>query len=146
MFVSNPMVQVGKVGVHSSHLLGIQCLSKDWLAHECRKEQMDTGHASRLIRLLMGHLRGLPPGQYLLTHQPGAGAVSCFTANLDDMDDVQVGELGWRCCRDCCSYSLCSTVDISVCEAHFACLGNHFVAASPPSFLSIYLMQLVVNA
>ena len=40
----------------------------------------------------MGHLQHLPQGQYLLTHQPRASAVIIFTANLDDMQDKQVGQ------------------------------------------------------
>lgn len=84
-------LQVAKVGVHSSHLLAVQAVSRSWLRQECCKEKVDLAHASRLIRLLMGHLQGLAPGQYLLTHQPGAGAVSCFTAHLDDAQDEPVG-------------------------------------------------------
>ncbi|DBA66882.1 TPA: hypothetical protein ACH3X2_002010 [Trebouxia sp. C0005] len=84
---------VAKVGVHSSHLLGIQAKSRGWLMQECNRAQVDMSHVQRLIPLLMGHLQGLAPGQYLLTHQPGSDAVSCFTAQISATQD-EPGGLG----------------------------------------------------
>ncbi len=84
------ILQVAKVGVHSSHLLGIQAKSRGWVMQECHREQVDMSHVNRLIPLLMGHLQSLAPGQYLLTHQPGADAVSCFTAQINDTQDEPV--------------------------------------------------------
>ncbi|KAL0032885.1 hypothetical protein WJX77_004910 [Trebouxia sp. C0004] len=84
---------VAKVGVHSSHLLGIQAKSRSCVMQECHREHVDMSHVQRLIPLLMGHLQGLAPGQYLLTHQPGADAVSCFTAQINDTQD-EPGSLG----------------------------------------------------
>ena len=77
---TGPFLQVARVGVHSGHLLEVQQFSKAWLLGQCTQQQVDVSHTNRLIRLLMEHLQSLPHGQYLLTHQPGANAVCCYTA------------------------------------------------------------------
>ena len=92
------LLQVAKVGVHSSHLLGIQAKSRGWLMQECNRAQVDMSHVQRLIPLLMGHLQGLAPGQYLLTHQPGSDAVSCFTAQISATQDEPVCTTHKNCC------------------------------------------------
>ena len=74
------LLQVARVGVHSGHLLELQQLSKTWLLGQCTQQQVDVSHINRLIQLLMEHLQRLPDGQHLLTHQPGADAVCCYTA------------------------------------------------------------------
>ncbi|KAL0044761.1 hypothetical protein WJX82_008644 [Trebouxia sp. C0006] len=84
---------VAKVGVHSSHLLGIQAKSRGWVMQECSRQQVDISHVQRLIPLLMGQLQDLAPGQYLLTHEPGEAAVSCFTAQINATQD-EPGSLG----------------------------------------------------
>jgi uncharacterized NAD-dependent epimerase/dehydratase family protein len=57
-----------------------------------RMPQGARGHVScqQADPLTHGHLQGLAPGQYLLTHQPGADAVSCFTAQIGDTQDQPV--------------------------------------------------------
>ena len=57
---------------------------------ECNRQQVDISHVQRLIPLIMGHLQGLAPGQYLLTHEPGEAAVSCFTAHINATKDEPV--------------------------------------------------------
>ena len=84
-------LQVAKVGVHSSHLLDIQYAPDEWLKTECRKTGLDLDHPNRIIRYLMPHLHSLPPGQYMLAHQAGAPAVSCFKAAPDGTVNGQVG-------------------------------------------------------
>ncbi len=84
------LLQVAKVGVHSSHLLGIQAKSRGWVMQECSRQQVDISHVQRLIPLLMGNLQDLAPGQYLLTHEPGEAAVSCFTAKINATQDEPV--------------------------------------------------------
>lgn len=48
----------------------------------------------------MSHLHSLAPGHYLLAHQAGASAVSCFTAAPDGTVDGQVILL---CCLLLCA-------------------------------------------
>lgn len=92
------LLQVAKVGVHSSHLLGIQAKSRGWVMQECSRQQVDISHVQRLIPLLMGQLQDLPPGQYLLTHVPGEAAVSCFTAQINATQDEPVCIMHKSCC------------------------------------------------
>ena len=92
------ILQVAKVGVHSSHLLGIQAKSRGWVMQECSRQQVDISHVQRLIPLLMGQLQDLAPGQYLLTHEPGEAAVSCFTAQINATQDEPVCIVHKSCC------------------------------------------------
>lgn len=87
------LLQVAKVGVHSSHLLDIQCIPSKWVRAECHKSGLDIDRPFRVIRLLMRHLQSLPEGQYMLAHQAGASAVVCFRAAPDGLLDGQVGLL-----------------------------------------------------
>ena len=87
------LLQVAKVGVHSSHLLDIQCIPSKWVRAECHKSGLDIDRPFRVIRLLMRHLQSLPDGQYMLAHQAGASAVTCFRAAPDGLLDGQVGVL-----------------------------------------------------
>ena len=92
------ILQVAKVGVHSSHLLGIQAKSRGWVMQECSRQQVDISHVQRLILLLMGQLQDLAPGQYLLTHEPGEAAVTCFTAQINATQDEPVRIVLKSCC------------------------------------------------
>ena len=65
----------------------------------CSKEtatlQVAMPHAlGALLGTLLGHLRSLPPGQYLLTHAAHAGQVGCWRAAAAPSEAGQVRSCG----------------------------------------------------
>lgn len=76
-------VQVGHVGVHSCQVLRSQQLTAPELLESAAGAGFQPAMTWRLMSAVLGQLTSLPPGQYLLTHQPGSDAVCLFAAALE---------------------------------------------------------------
>jgi hypothetical protein len=69
------------VGVHSCQLLKCQHFTAGELLEAAAGAGFRPRMMWRLMSALLGQLTGLPAGQYLLTHQPGAEAICLFAAD-----------------------------------------------------------------
>ena len=78
-------LQVGHVGVHSCQLLQCQHFTAGELLEAAAGAGFRPGMMWRLMSALLGQLTGLPCGQYLLTHQPGAEAICLFAADCEEV-------------------------------------------------------------
>ncbi|CAL5228540.1 g11694 [Coccomyxa viridis] len=76
-------VLVGHVGVHSCQVLRSQQLTAPELLESAAGAGFQPAMTWRLMSAVLGQLTSLPPGQYLLTHQPGSDAVCLFAAALE---------------------------------------------------------------
>lgn len=68
------------MGVHSCQVLRSQLYTAPELLESAAGAGFKPAMTWRLLSAVLGQLTGLAPGQYLLTHQPGADAMCLFTA------------------------------------------------------------------
>ena len=68
------------MGVHSCQVLRSQHFTAPELLERAAGAGFQPATAWRLLAAVLGQLTSLPPGQYLLTHQPGSDAICLFAA------------------------------------------------------------------
>ena len=83
-------VQVWHVGVHSCQLLKHQRFTAQELLDSAAASGLQPVMIWRLVAAVLAQLTGLAPGQYLLTHQPGADAICLFAAATSEDSAAQV--------------------------------------------------------
>ncbi len=72
------------MGVQSCQLLRCQHFTAAELLEAAAGAGFHPAMVWRLVSVLLVQLTGLPAGQYLLTHQPGAEAICLFAAGCAD--------------------------------------------------------------
>jgi len=72
------------VGVHSCQVLRTQHYTASELLNSAAGAGFQSAVTWRLLSAVLARLTSLPPGGYLLTHQPSAEAICLFAATSED--------------------------------------------------------------
>ena len=107
-------MQVWHVGVHSCQLLRHQRFTAQELLDSAAASGLQPVMIWRLVAAVLGQLTGLAPGQYLLTHQPGADALCLFAAAAPPEDSTA------QVCIRVCSFLRPAGVCSRVYQRHMA--------------------------
>ena len=84
-------MQVWHVGVHSCQLLRHQRFTAQELLDSAAASGLQPATIWKLVAAVLRQLTSLAPGQYLLTHQPGADAICLYAAAPSEESAAQVG-------------------------------------------------------